>query len=136
MLSFENDGEGDLAKLRGRLNPNKTEMMLPTNSSNKINYTYLGPSWSWSYGSWIVARQNIFFEFQCQSKLVLVPCFHLQHLLFTNLFLSQINWLLQICMAVGGLWYKINYTYLGPSWSWSYGSWIYNYLCNQCLSLH
>ena len=26
-------------------------------------------------------------------------------------------------------------TYLkGPSWSWSYGSWIYNYLCNQCIS--
>jgi len=22
-----------------------------------------------------------------------------------------------------------------PSWLWSYGSWIYNYLCNQCLSL-
>ena len=22
----------------------------------------------------------------------------------------------------------------GPSWSWSYGGWIYNYLCNQCLS--
>ena len=21
----------------------------------------------------------------------------------------------------------------GPSWPWSYGSWIYNYLCNQCL---
>jgi hypothetical protein len=21
-----------------------------------------------------------------------------------------------------------------PSWSWSYGSWIYNYLCDQCLS--
>ena len=21
----------------------------------------------------------------------------------------------------------------GASWSWSYGSWIYNYLCNQCL---
>jgi len=20
------------------------------------------------------------------------------------------------------------------SWSWSYGSWIYNYICNQCLS--
>jgi hypothetical protein len=20
-----------------------------------------------------------------------------------------------------------------PSWSWSYGSWTYNYLCNQCL---
>jgi hypothetical protein len=22
---------------------------------------------------------------------------------------------------------------LGPSWQWLYGSWIYNYLCNQCL---
>ena len=22
----------------------------------------------------------------------------------------------------------------GPLWPWSYGSWIYNYLCNQCLS--
>ena len=22
----------------------------------------------------------------------------------------------------------------GPLWSWSYGSWIYNYLCNPCLS--
>jgi len=22
----------------------------------------------------------------------------------------------------------------GPSWTWSYGSWIYNYLCNWCLS--
>ena len=22
----------------------------------------------------------------------------------------------------------------GPLWSWPYGSWIYNYLCNQCLS--
>ena len=21
-----------------------------------------------------------------------------------------------------------------PSWPWSYGRWIYNYLCNQCLS--
>ena len=25
-------------------------------------------------------------------------------------------------------------SFKGPSWSWSYGSWIYNYLCNQCLS--
>jgi len=22
----------------------------------------------------------------------------------------------------------------GQLWSWQYGSWIYNYLCNQCLS--
>jgi len=25
-------------------------------------------------------------------------------------------------------------SYKGPSWPWSYGSWISNYLCNQCLS--
>jgi hypothetical protein len=25
-------------------------------------------------------------------------------------------------------------TLVGPSWPLSYGSWIYNYLCNQCLS--
>jgi len=24
---------------------------------------------------------------------------------------------------------------VGLSWPWSYGRWIYNYLCNQCLSL-
>jgi len=23
---------------------------------------------------------------------------------------------------------------LGTSWPWSYGSWIYNYICNQCLT--
>jgi len=22
----------------------------------------------------------------------------------------------------------------GPTWSWSHGSWTYNYLCKQCLS--
>jgi hypothetical protein len=27
------------------------------------------------------------------------------------------------------------FTSKGLSWSWSHGSWIYNYLCNQCLSL-
>ena len=26
------------------------------------------------------------------------------------------------------------FTLGGPSWLWSYGSWINNYLCNQCLS--
>ena len=31
--------------------------------------------------------------------------------------------------AISTIWLK-----LGPSWSWSYGGWIYNYLCNQCIS--
>ena len=26
----------------------------------------------------------------------------------------------------------IMYVDEGPSWLWAYGSWIYNYLCNQC----
>jgi len=30
---------------------------------------------------------------------------------------------------------SLNTYFRGPSWSWSYGSWIYNYPCNQCLSL-
>ena len=29
---------------------------------------------------------------------------------------------------------KSNHLYEGPSWSWSHGSWLYSYLCNQCLS--
>jgi hypothetical protein len=29
---------------------------------------------------------------------------------------------------------RINQKKGGMSWLWSYGSWIYNYICNQCLS--
>jgi hypothetical protein len=29
---------------------------------------------------------------------------------------------------------SLDFFYKGPSWPWSYGSWIYNYLCNQYLS--
>ena len=32
--------------------------------------------------------------------------------------------------------WHVEQTYMwGPSWPWSYGSCIYNFLCNQCLSL-
>ena len=37
--------------------------------------------------------------------------------------LINFNWLL-----------NISFISRGPSWLWSYGSWIYNYLCNQCIS--
>jgi len=31
--------------------------------------------------------------------------------------------------------YLLKWVYIkGPSWSWLYGSWSNNYLCNQCLS--
>jgi len=29
---------------------------------------------------------------------------------------------------------KLALTVTRPSWTWSYGSWIYNYLYNQCIS--
>ena len=32
------------------------------------------------------------------------------------------------------MWYHTNVLGTGPSWPWSYGSCIYNYLCSQCLS--
>ena len=55
-----------------------------------------------------------------------------------NILVMEIGW-----TDVGSGWYifcfvilVISYPIkrLGPSWSWSYGSWIYNYLCNQCLT--
>ena len=33
-----------------------------------------------------------------------------------------------------GLLHTLTYTSKGLSWPWSYGSWIYNYICNQRLS--
>jgi hypothetical protein len=37
-------------------------------------------------------------------------------------------------LAVENMWDSSISNLRGPSWSWSYGSWIYNCLCNQCLS--
>ena len=48
-----------------------------------------------------------------KSLFVLYMCIHI-HVFFIYYAFPQLN--------------------LGPSWLWSYGSWIYNYLCNQCLS--
>ena len=41
---------------------------------------------------------------------------------------------LLITLIVHKVWYRILIIGKGSSWSWSQGSWIYNYLCNQCLS--
>jgi hypothetical protein len=40
---------------------------------------------------------------------------------------SRMRW----CYVISVIFYLITKV---PSWSWSHGSWIYNYLCNQCLS--
>ena len=56
---------------------------------------------------------------------------HFMHMWFDKMcklenIYKKINWKL----------YKSNIVHMnmGPSWSWSYGSWIYCYLINQCLS--
>jgi len=36
-------------------------------------------------------------------------------------------------MVILNFWSTLNLL-LGPSWSWSYGSWKNNYICKQCLS--
>ena len=49
----------------------------------------------------------------------------------------KINWRLYICTlsinTCTAVKLHLNHK-MRPSWSWLYGSWIYNYLCNQCLS--
>ena len=37
-------------------------------------------------------------------------------------------------MFINQLYNKFLLVIYGPLWPWSYGIWIYNYLCNQCLS--
>jgi len=39
-----------------------------------------------------------------------------------------------VCCILYNRQYKTRHVQ-GPLWSWSYGSWIYNYLCNQCIAL-
>jgi len=36
------------------------------------------------------------------------------------------------CTFYNILWRSVLLMVEGPSWPWLYGSWIYNYLCNQC----
>jgi hypothetical protein len=50
----------------------------------------------------------------------------------SNIFLCEHSY--KWCMRLGNI-IKIYFnTVRGPSWPWSYGGWIYNYICNQCLS--
>jgi hypothetical protein len=81
-------------------------------------------------------------DMKCRYLKILVYCIWLTFLgiyLEKNTFKSvqiifliqETQWLLVINFV------EPNEIYIeGPSWSWPwlYGSWIYNYLCNQCLS--
>jgi uncharacterized integral membrane protein len=55
---------------------------------------------------------------------------HVFHILWGKIFILI---LIQV-FCVFLQWYWTISVFLGSSWSWPYGSWIYNYLCNQCLS--
>jgi hypothetical protein len=82
-------------------------------------------------------RENslkISFCFQTGDKIVIYvstrghwDCTTIQHHCTTFSFASAI----QKCFGEYNLWHVIP---KGLLWPWSYGSWIYNYLCNQCLS--
>jgi hypothetical protein len=53
---------------------------------------------------------------------------------YSVLLLNSKVWFLHIWCLHSSVQYNMAYIFwLGPSWSWSYVSWIYNYLCNQCL---
>jgi len=53
-------------------------------------------------------------------------CSKVKLLLYTVYQINDKQFRLEVCLLYQSI--------TGPSWSWSYGSWIYNYLCNQCLS--
>ena len=53
-------------------------------------------------------------------------CYSCQGVINTTLYDKVCLWLAR------GRWFSP--VTMGPSLSWSYGSWMYNYLCNQCLS--
>jgi len=49
---------------------------------------------------------------------------------------SQLTWSDNSSLPINFKCYllQIRINSVGSSWSWSYGSWIYHYLCNQCLT--
>ena len=75
---------------------------------------YIIKRYHWSVNSWIIL------DFECRSLYHVMKyiCLVDPNLHFNRILLKQTN----------SHWNK------GPSWSWSYGSWVYNNLCNQWLS--
>jgi hypothetical protein len=99
------------------------------------------PSWSWSYDSW-----NIKYQYLILASLILVACYRNSvsrfsinkfNTDFESYFMSVSNFrlvcLLNILLLLFIFCSKADAAQ-GPSWSWSYNSSIYNYLCNQCIS--
>ena len=112
-------------------------------------------SWGGRSGYWFcLCFDDLPNEFSnCSNDDVIIAClffvvvffsFYYQHYILNNQFnpttfdwsacTKQGKWPVVYLFARVSILSLSTYFYLGPSWSWSYGSWIYNYLCNQCLS--
>ena len=59
-----------------------------------------------------------------------IPCLQFLTQRLTNFFYFSINFYSIFLQLVS----QLLKNYRGSYWLWSYGGWIYNYLCNQCLS--
>ena len=70
------------------------------------------------------------FYFCVSTNLIIIRSSHMLPPLF--LLMSHIR--CQVCFSLISLRTKVCIRNKGSSWWWSYGSWISNYLCNQCLS--
>jgi hypothetical protein len=72
-----------------------------------------------------------------ETTFTLVVCLFVCLIVFNATFnnISIISWRSVLLVEeTGGLGENHWLVTEGPSWPWSYGSWNYNYLCNQCLS--
>ena len=78
-----------------------------------------------------VANENI--NFFKQYFLSPSTCYFF--VFFSSLFVIDVVWPIIFTLSSIIIWSKQVYShYKGPSLLWLYGSWIYKYLCNQCLS--
>jgi len=59
---------------------------------------------------------------------------HIINVLTSSIVFLSYNTISQMTSPSHAITYSDITNVVGSSWSWSHGSWIYNYLCKQCLS--
>ena len=75
----------------------------------------------------MLTKQIIWFKCMCIYRLSFILLFATKHYFYCSIVYIHCDFfVIRKCNMTQLSW--------GPSWSWSYGSWIYNYLRNQCLS--
>ena len=100
----------------------------PPDMLSKYIQAYLSfkPFFIFCPGFLFLSSLLILFNFNC----LFLSIFFFYNFVFYNIFFFwlPVKYIPYIMMIIQSLVVE------GPSWSWSYCSWIYNYLCNQCLS--